>query len=124
MLGIGTDFAPPIGLDGTPIMGIDYSPVATAGLYLDGHQDYDGDGVTVLHTDVDDYGIGMIDTGVMLQGAGIEDGTYGDGTIATAYRPDFKVVYLGGTGDPAFSPTGDWATLIANACGAGYLQEP
>jgi cysteine-rich repeat protein len=122
VLGIGTDFAPPIGLDGTPIMDVDYSPVATAGAYLDGQQDYSGDGSSILHTNVDAYGIGRVDTGVVVQGAGIADGTYGDGTISTAYRPDFKVVYLDGTGDPPFGPTGDWNVLIANACGAAYIS--
>jgi cysteine-rich repeat protein len=122
VLGIASDFPPPLGLDGTPIMEVGYSPVATAGMFLEDPQQYAGDGVTVLHTDVEAYGIDRIDTGVVLQGAGMADGTYGNGTIATAYRPDFKVVYLDGTGAPSFGATGNWDVLLANACSAGYLQ--
>jgi cysteine-rich repeat protein len=124
VLGIKTDHNPNIGLNGTPIMDVGYSPVATAGSTTDGQQDYSGDGLTVLHTNVDAYGIGEIDTGVVLQGDGLQDGSYGSGAISVAYRPDFKVVYLNGTGSPTFGPSGQWDVLLANACGAGYVLPP
>jgi hypothetical protein len=42
--------------------------------------------------------------------------------IAVAYRPDFKVVYVNGTGNASFGPMGDWPRLVANACAVGFLQ--
>ena len=54
---------------------------------------------------------------VSLQGSGIANGSYADGAILGAYRPDYKVIYLGGTMEPAIdiSMTGNWPQLIANA---------
>jgi cysteine-rich repeat protein len=124
VLGVKTDHNPNIGLNGTPIMAIGYSPISTAGSTTDGQQDYSGDGVSVLHTDVEAYGIGETDNAVVLQGDGLQDGSYGNGAISTAYRPDFKIVYLNGTGSSTFSPSGDWDRLVANACGAGYVLPP
>jgi cysteine-rich repeat protein len=124
VLGIKTGHNPLPGLNGTPIMGIGYSPIATAGSIAVGQQDYSGDGMTVLHTNVAAYGIGEIDEGVVLQGDGLQDGSYGSGAISAAYRPDFKVVYLNGTGAAGLGPSGDWDVLLANACGAGYVLPP
>jgi cysteine-rich repeat protein len=121
VLGIATHVNPPHGLATTPITAIGYSPV-TGGTVVAGPHTYSGDGATVLHTNVNAYGINLVDTNVLLQGAGLADGTYGNGAIATAYRPDFKVVYVNGTGDPPFGPTGTWGRLIANACAAGFIQ--
>jgi cysteine-rich repeat protein len=120
VLGIKTGFEPNGGLSGTPIMAIGYSPVSTAGTTTDGQQDYSGDGLTVLHTNVAAYAIAETDTDVVLQGEGLQDGSYGNGAISAAYRPDFKVVYLNGTGSSGFNPSGDWNVLVANACWAGY----
>ena len=121
VLGIATGFAPPTGLAGSPIMATDYSPVSTAGSVNFAAHTYAGDGVSILHDGVAAYGLNLIDNGVVLQGEGISDGTYANGTIATAYRPDFKVVYVNGTGSSEFGANGDWARLIANACGAGFV---
>jgi hypothetical protein len=49
-----------------------------------------------------------------LQGAGVADGHYADGEILVAYRPDFHVFYMNGTGNNALGSTGDWARLEAN----------
>jgi cysteine-rich repeat protein len=121
VLGIATHYNPPHGLATTPITSNGYSPVM-GGMVVAGPHAYAGNGATVLHTNVDAYGLDLIDTNVTLQGAGLADGTYGNGAIATAYRPDFKVVYVNGTGDPPFGPTGTWGRLIANACAAGFVQ--
>ncbi len=66
---------------------------------------YDGiASLTCLHRDF-----------LALQGDGVIDGTYLDGEICHAYRPDGRVVYSNGnTG--AFSCSGDFAQAIANAC--------
>ena len=53
------------------------------------------------------------DGDVSVQGQGIADGTFADGNIAAAYRPDFRVIYLGGSYcwgtelDTQNCPTGD-----------------
>lgn len=122
VLGIVTGYAPPTGLAGTTIMGPGYSPITTAGFIAFGATSYNGDGTTLIHDGVDNYSLGYYDVGVTLQGGGIQDGSVTAGEIATAYRPDFKVVYVNGTGDPAFMPSGDWGRLIANACAVGYVQ--
>ena len=57
-----------------------------------------------------------------VQGQGVADGTYDNAEITTAYRPDYAVVYLNGTGNAQFNPTGDWPTLMANACAVAYVQ--
>ena len=67
------------------------------------------------------YGVTIWETGVTLQGQGIQDASYTNGQIAVAYRPDYKVVYLNGTGHAPFNSNGDWALLLANACAAGFL---
>ena len=121
VLGVGFAANPaPSGLGDTAIAGPEYAPVSTGSFSL-AELNYAGDGVSPIHTDVVAYSPGLSDTGVVLQGGGFSDGTYDDGTIATAYRPDFKVVYVNGTGQGDFGPTGDWGLLVANACAVGYL---
>lgn len=122
VLGIATDYLPPTGLAGTTIMGASYSPVTTSGGITGGAASYADDGTTPIHDSIVDYGGTLWDFGVALQGSGIQDGSLDVGEIATAYRPDFKVVYVNGTGESAFTPNGEWGRLIANACAAGYVQ--
>lgn len=122
VLGIATDFLPPTGLSESMIMTDAYSPVGTSGnVIYDMPTTYVGDGTTVIHDGVVTYTAPIFDDGVVLQGGGLQDGSYASGTIAAAYRPDFKVVYLNGTGNASFGPMGDWPRLVANACGAGFL---
>ncbi|MBV1857586.1 MAG: hypothetical protein KUG77_04180, partial [Nannocystaceae bacterium] len=122
VLGIAAGFEPPTGLAGTAIMEVGYSPVTTSGAVEFTANDYAGDGTTVIHSNVVAYGNSLHDTGVMLQGAGTQDGTLADGATAAAFRPDFRVVYLNGTPHAAFGNTGDWDRMVANACSAGFVQ--
>jgi len=121
VLGIATDYAPSTGLSTSTIMMAAYSPVSTAGNVSFAAVSYAGDGTSAIHTGIAAYGESIYDTGVVLQGMGIQDATYDDGTIAVAYRPDFKVVYLNGTGHMSLPGTGDWGRLVANACAVGFL---
>jgi cysteine-rich repeat protein len=82
---------------------------------------YAGDGKTFIHNEVKAYE-GFYRDILVLQGTGIVDGTYVDGEIAHAYRPDFKVIYSNGSGASGTSGTGDWPRLIANSCAVGFLQ--
>lgn len=103
------------------IMTPGYSPVTSPG--GNNHfsfSSYAGDGTTSIHTGVTAYGAVIRDF-LALQGGGLQDGSYLDGEIAHAYRPDFKVIYSnGGGGFPlgAAGNTGDWPRLIANSCAA------
>ncbi len=124
VLGIATGF-PMAGLGGTPIMDDGYSPiVANTGLeFLRVPVSYAGDGTSVIVDGVMDFSAtSAVDTNVVLQGAGLMDGTYDNGTIAIAHRPDFGVIYLNGTGADAAGNMGEWPLLSANACAAGFLQ--
>lgn len=122
VLGIATDFAPPTGLSGSMIMTDAYSPVGTSGGVTYGPTtSYAGDGVTPIHDGVVVYDAPIFDAGVVLQGGGIQDGSYQNGTLAAAYRADSKVVYVNGTGNASFGATGDWPRLVANACAVGFL---
>ncbi len=121
VLGIAVDI-PEIGLTGSPIMAPGYAPMTTGDTVQFSMSQYSGDGTSVLHTGVVAYGLQVTDTAVALQGAGIIDATYTDGSIAVAYRPDFKVVYVNGTGHEVVDPTGDLPLLFANACAAGFVQ--
>ncbi|MFN0060248.1 MAG: hypothetical protein ACKVX7_17455 [Planctomycetota bacterium] len=51
---------------------------------------------------------------LVLQGAGVQDGSYMDGEIAHAFRPDFAVVYSNGAGAFQLGCPGEWPQLIAN----------
>lgn len=122
VLGIAADYTPPTGLSTSMIMTDAYSPVSTASNVAVDNTSYAGDGTTPIHDGVVSYTAPIYDTAVVLQGAGMQDATYVNGTIAVAYRPDFKVVYLNGTGNVSFGPTGDWPRLLANACAVGFVQ--
>ena len=77
--------------------------------------DYAGDGVTCIHAAVTGYECYYRDV-LQLQGLGLQDGSYLDGEIAHAYRPDFAVIYSNGAGASALGCTGDWAQLVGNSC--------
>eukprot|EP00542_Grammatophora_oceanica_P009395 CAMPEP_0194027164 /NCGR_PEP_ID=MMETSP0009_2-20130614/1365_1 /TAXON_ID=210454 /ORGANISM="Grammatophora oceanica, Strain CCMP 410" /LENGTH=321 /DNA_ID=CAMNT_0038666129 /DNA_START=82 /DNA_END=1047 /DNA_ORIENTATION=+ len=87
---------------------------------------YNGDGASILWKGI---GTGFHpthfrDTEIHIHGDGISDGTFADSVIATAYRPDFRVVYLngascdGGPFTPEFCPAGVHLKRWANACTA------
>jgi hypothetical protein len=80
---------------------------------------YAGDGVTCLYN-----GVSFLDSYyrdfLALQGAGVLDGTYGDGEICHAYRPypgggAGDVVYSNGAGASPLFGGGDWDDAVANA---------
>lgn len=107
------------------IMGPGYSPVTSpTGDNYKAASSYAGDGTSILWSGVADYGAAYRDQ-VVLQGNGILDGTFTDGSIAGAYRPDFRVIYLGGMetlGDG--TTTGNYERLLANALGASPEAVP
>lgn len=103
------------------IMAPGYSPVvAPGGSNHFSSSSYAGDGTTAIHAGVGAYECTYRDI-LSLQGDGVQDGSYLDGEIAHAYRPDFKVIYSNGAGASALSCSGDWPRLIANACQHGAL---
>lgn len=108
---------------GGRIMTSGYSPVVSpAGTNHRSLSAYTGNGATFLHNLVTAYSSSNRDF-LAIQGAGVVDGTYQDGEIAHAYRPDFRVVYSNGSGAAGIGGgTGDWARLIANACAAAYRR--
>jgi len=83
---------------------------------------YAGDGATTIHEGVRGYECVYRDR-LALQGSGLQDGSYVDGEIAHAYRPDLKVIYSNGSGAGQIGGTGYWARLIANACRFGVPVE-
>ena len=118
VLGVAVDFFNP-NLGGR-IMTPDYNPVQAplnADHFADGS--YAADGTTGLFTGVASLNIAFRDF-VIGQGNGIVDGHYTDGEVMAAYRPDGRVIFLNGTGDGAYAPTGDWARLFANAVTAVF----
>lgn len=124
VLGFAADYPPPLGFGGTPIATADYLPVTTAANVDFSDHTYAGDGASLIHQGVATYSCDIADTGVVLQGMGVQDSTYVDGRIASAYRPDFKVVYLNGTGHDLWMTSGDWPLLVANSCAVGFLGAP
>jgi len=74
---------------------------------------YTGDGTGPLWAGIGSYTATYRDE-VVLQGDGIANGTFEDGVIAAAYRPDGRVVYLGGM-ETLGDTGGDDAELLANA---------
>lgn len=103
---------------GGRIMSSGYSPVVSpgGGNYF-ALSDYAGDGTSSLWTGVSSYAAYFRDD-VVLQGTGILDGTFIDGSIAGAYRPDGRVVYVGGMDTSEDGTSGDSARLLANALGS------
>jgi hypothetical protein len=105
------------------IMTAPYCPVVSpGGTNHFATSDYAGDGTTAIYTGVTAFECTFRDI-LTPQGSGIQDGSYVDGEIAHAYRPDFKVIYSNGTGALQLACTGDWARLVANACQAGVPVE-
>jgi hypothetical protein len=102
------------------IMTSGYCPV-TGNTSTSTSSTYAGDGTSVIYDGVTTFSASYHDI-LTLQGSGIQDGTYLDGTIAHAYRPDFAVIYSNGIASTVLGSTGDWPLLIANACEA--LDEP
>ena len=105
------------------IMGAGYNPVVspTGSNHLVSSP-YAGDGTTPIHNGVTWYGCTFRDI-LTLQGSGLQDGSYVDGELAHAYRPDFKVIYSNGSGAATLSCNGEWALLIANSCQTGVPVE-
>jgi hypothetical protein len=110
---------------GGQIMTSGYSPVTSPGGTNHFSADtYAGDGtlfysgVTSLSAIYRDY--------LVTQGGGVVDGTYADGEILVAYRPDFQVFYMNGNGNSVLGSSGDWAQLEANLAGyeGGAIPEP
>ncbi len=124
VLGFGVSYPPPIGLGGTPIMQPGYSPIIAPAAVDFGAFTYAGDGAGPIHQDVVSYVSQIVDNGVMLQGMGVPESSYTDGRIASAHRPDLKVVYLNGTGHDGWTGSGDWPRLVANSCAVGFLGMP
>lgn len=125
VLGFAANYDPPLGFGGTPIMTPNYSPIsAAAAADFDIHT-YANDGTTLIHQDVVTYVSQIADSGVILQGMGVQASTYQDGRIAVAHRPDFKVVYINGAGHSAWAEaSGDWPRLVANSCAVGFVESP
>ena len=106
------------------IMTPGYSPVVSpSGTNHFTFSSYAGDGTTVIYKGVTAFGSVYRDF-LTLQGNGIKDGSYLDGEIAHAYRPDFRVIYSNGGGAVPLGGTGDWPRLIANACAAHAARVP
>ncbi|MCA8960749.1 MAG: hypothetical protein KDC38_09560, partial [Planctomycetes bacterium] len=72
---------------------------------------YAGDGRAYLHDCIVGYEATYRDE-LVLQGSGQLDGTYTDGEIAAAFRPDRRVVYTNGL---YLAGGGQWIELLTNA---------
>ena len=118
ILGVAVDYLSP-SFNGR-IMTPDYCPIqAPASSNHFSGASYAGDGTTTLFTGVAALATPFRDW-VIGQGNGIADGHYVDGELAAAYRPDGRVIYLNGTGDATYLPTGDWGRFYANAVTATF----
>jgi hypothetical protein len=127
----GLGFTSIVGVGGA-IMDVGYSPIGIVGgadELGEGHV-YMGDGTTLLYENVTTFQstVNNLDKDVTLQGDGIQDGSYSpDGTLAAAYRPDFRVVYLNGaycwdSDFPAVDcPGDDHPRRWANACSVAFV---
>ena len=84
---------------------------------------YAGDGTSFIYTG--NGGVTTFDCTfrdiLVLQGAGIRDGTYQDAEIAHAYRPDGNVIYSNGSGASQLGCGGQWPRLLGNACQFGTV---
>ncbi len=98
------------------IMTSGYCPV-TGNSSTDVGSPYAGDGISVIYDGVTAFSPTYHDI-LTLQGSGIQDGTYDDGEIAHAYRPDFAVIYSNGIASTNLGSTGDWPLVITNSCQA------
>ena len=109
---------------GGRIMTSGYSPVTSpAGNNHFANSSYASDGRTCIYSGLIHLSCAFRDF-LTLQGTGVKDGSYLDGEICHAYRPDFKVVYSNGSGASQLGSTGDWAHVISNACMCPGQTEP
>jgi hypothetical protein len=128
----GGGFSTDTGVGGA-IMDEEYSPIGIVGRADElnsGDHVYLGDGTTLLYENVNNFEstINNVDGDISLQGDGMQDGSYSpDGTLAAAYRPDFRVVYLNGAycwgfEFPALNcPGDDHPRRWANACSVAFV---
>ncbi|MFN0056946.1 MAG: hypothetical protein ACKVX7_00685 [Planctomycetota bacterium] len=104
-------------LSGT-IMTDAYCPVVSpAGNNHFATSPYANDGIACIHTSpnpISNYDCLYRDF-LTLQGTGVQDGSYTDGEIAHAFRPDLGVIYSNGAGAVQLACPGEWPQLIANA---------
>ncbi|GAG09234.1 unnamed protein product, partial [marine sediment metagenome] len=115
VLGVFCTYTPGNYLSGR-IMTSGYCPVVSpTGTNHTSLSSYAGDGTTCIHNGITNYDCVYRDY-LQLQGSGIQDGSYVDGEIAHAYRPDFKVIYSNGSGCSVIGGGGQWPELICNAC--------
>lgn len=129
----GGGFTTDTGVGGA-IMDEEYSPIGIVGAadeISSGIKIYVGDGTTLLYENVTTFEstINNLDADISLQGDGMRDGSYPDGTLAAAYRPDFRVVYLSGaycwrSEFPAGNcPGDDHPRRWANACSVASVTD-
>jgi len=128
----GGGFTDNRGVDGR-ILEVGYIPIAIVGAALENGSDYVGDGTTLLYESITSFSstFNNRDGDVSLQGDGIQDGTYEDGIMAAAYRPDFRVVYLNGAycwgdkyPDSVVCQGGDHPRRWVNACSVANATVP
>ena len=98
----------------SPIVFAEYCPVWVPSYSASGGT-YAGDGSLCIHGGVEDYYASYRDE-CILQGEGQQDGSFTDGALAVAYRPDFRVIYSPGNMGMTYGSTGDWAELTCNMC--------
>lgn len=115
ILGAFTTYTQGTSLQGR-IMTVGYAPVVSpTGGNAFSLSAYVGDGTSCIYD-----GVGLLECEfrdlVVLQGAGIADGSWADGEICHAYRPDGRVVFSSGAGGTPVTCTGDGAVAVANAC--------
>ncbi len=98
------------------IMTAGYVPVAAAA-YSPGTYAGDGTDCVYVRYPVSGYGSSYRDECALLAG-NCTDGTFTDGWLAVAWRPDRRVYYSPGNTAGDFT-TGDTAQLVAGMCGCG-----
>mmetsp|Transcript_14221 Transcript_14221/g.40812 ORF Transcript_14221/g.40812 Transcript_14221/m.40812 type:complete len:346 (+) Transcript_14221:249-1286(+) len=101
-------------------------------LGVDATQAYTGDGKSLLFENISSNAYksnSFVNDKASVQGNGIVDGTYTNGSIASAYRPDYQVVFLNSycSGNPypnvRHCPA-NTTQLWANACTAAKKMNP
>ncbi len=96
-----------------PIVTQGYCPVTV--LYTSfTSESYAGDGEACLHAGIGSYASGYRDYCTVHPDCG-QDGSFSDGSLTVAYRPDFRVIYSAGNTGWDFG-SGEWPELIANMC--------
>jgi hypothetical protein len=102
---------------GGAIMTEEYSPVRGGSNHFS-YAEYSGDGTSCTTDGVGGFGATYRDI-LTLQGDGRTTGTFTDGEIAIAEKPDRSVVYANGSAGRQL-PDGwapDWPSVVANPCG-------